>query len=151
MVQGGCVCGAVRIESTGEVTAKVSKLQRIHQPSSKIAETIQSLCFCLDCRKTTGSVFSTNVLVEGDGFSLTKGKPKEFKTTARSGKTITSFFCGDCGTTIWRETETYGTNKIIKAGTLDGDSLEDAKPLAELFVGNRPSWLSAIPGTAQNE
>jgi hypothetical protein len=116
-----------------------------------MAESIQVLCFCLDCRKTTGSVFSTNILVEGDGFSLAKGKPKEFKTTGNSGKTVTSFFCGDCGTTIWRETETYGTKKIIKAGTLDGDALEDAKPMAELFVGNRPSWLSAIPGAAQQE
>ncbi|KKY36981.1 putative glutathione-dependent formaldehyde-activating [Diaporthe ampelina] len=132
MVDGGCVCGAVRIKTTGEVSAR-------------------ALCFCLDCRKTTGSTFSTNIIVAGDGFSLTKGNPKEFKTTAKSGKTVTSFFCGDCGTTIWRETETYGTNKIIKVGTLDGDALEDAKPLAELFVGNRPSWLPAIAGAQQNE
>lgn len=151
MVEGGCVCGAVRIKSTGEVVAKVRICSNSTRSGTMIADTIQALCFCLDCRKTSGSVFSTNVIVTGDGFSLTKGKPKEFKTTARSGKTVTSFFCGDCGTTIWRETETYGTNKIIKAGTLDGDAVEDAKPLAELFVGNRPSWLSAIPGTAQNE
>ncbi|KAL1872721.1 hypothetical protein Daus18300_004267 [Diaporthe australafricana] len=130
MVEGGCVCGAVRVKSTGEVKAK-------------------SICHCLDCRKTTGSVFSTNIVVAGDGFSLTKGTPKQFAKTADSGKTITSFFCGDCGTTIWRETESYGDSKIIKVGTLDGDALEDASPAVELFVRNRPSWLPALASTEQ--
>ncbi|KAJ0108070.1 glutathione-dependent formaldehyde-activating [Diaporthe amygdali] len=132
MVEGGCVCGAVRVKSTGEIKAK-------------------ALCHCLDCRKTTGSIFSTNIIVAGDGFSLIKGTPKQFAKTAKSGKTITSFFCGDCGSTIWRETETYGDSKIIKVGTMDGDALEDAKPAAELFVGNRPSWLPPIAGAQQNE
>lgn len=112
----------------------------------------QALCHCLDCRKITGSAFSTNLVVAEDGFSVTKGTPKSFPKTADSGKTITSVFCGDCGSTLWRESETYAGTKIIKAGTLDGDaSLEEAKPLVELFVVNRVSWLSAIAGTEQNQ
>lgn len=112
----------------------------------------QALCHCLDCRKITGSAFSTNLVVAEDGFSVTKGTPKSFPKTADSGKTITSVFCGDCGSTLWRESETYAGTKIIKAGTLDGDaSLEEAKPLVELFVVNRVSWLSAVAGTEQNQ
>jgi hypothetical protein len=81
---------------------------------------------------------------------VTKGTPKQFAKPADSGKTITSFFCGDCGSTLWRETETYGDAKIIKVGTMDGDSaLEDAKPAVELFVVNRPSWLPAVVGAQQ--
>jgi hypothetical protein len=83
---------------------------------------------------------------------VTKGTPKEFPKKADSGKTITSFFCGDCGSTLWRHSETYADSIIIKVGTLDGSSaLEDAKPVAELFVVNRPSWLPAIAGTEQKE
>ncbi|ROT39232.1 DUF636 domain protein [Sodiomyces alkalinus F11] len=133
MIEGGCICGAVRIQSTGEAQAK-------------------ALCYCLDCRKTTGSTFSTNILVPAEGFTLTKGTPKEFAKTANSGKTITSFFCGDCGTTLWRETETYTGSKILKVGTFDhASALEDAKPLVELFTRNRPSWQTPIAGVEQKE
>lgn len=112
----------------------------------------QALCHCLDCHKITGSAFSTNVIVAEDGFSVIKGTPKQFGKKADSGKTITSFFCGDCGSTLWRESDTYAGTKIIKYGTMDaGSKLEDAKPLVELFVGNRPSWLAPIAGAQQNE
>lgn len=111
----------------------------------------QALCHCLDCHKITGSLFSTNLLVADDGFSVTKGTPKQFSKTADSGKAITSFFCGDCGSTLWRQSDTYAGLKIIKAGTLDGNALEDANPAVELFVVNRPSWLPAFAGAVQND
>lgn len=80
---------------------------------------------------------------------MTQGTPKAFPKVAKSGKTITSFFCGDCGSTLWRQSETYAGMRIIKAGTLDSDdALEiEAKPSTELFVENRIPWLPAIPGT----
>lgn len=91
-------------------------------------------------------------MVEADGFTVIKGTPKEFPKTADSGKTITSHFCGDCGTTLWRETETYGNSKIIKAGTLDGkDTLDSVQPQVELFVKNRVSWVPAVAGAQQLE
>ena len=134
MFEGGCVCGAIRIKATGEPQAK-------------------ALCHCLDCRKITGSLFSTNIVVPNEGFSVTKGTPKEYAKTADSGKTMTSYFCGDCGTTLWRQSETYGETKILKAGTLDGENVldDDAKPAVELFVARRVSWLPPIEGTAKNQ
>lgn len=112
----------------------------------------QVLCHCLDCHKISGSTFSTNILVPSDGFSVTKGTPKPFARTGESGKTITSFFCGDCGSTLWRQGELFGENRIIKAGTLDmGITLEDARPVAEIYVRNRPSWVAPIPGATQTE
>jgi hypothetical protein len=113
----------------------------------------QALCHCLDCRKITGSLFSTNIIVPGESFSVTQGTPKEYSKTADSGKTMTSFFCGDCGSTLWRSSETYGTSKIIKAGTLDGDDAlgSTAKPAVELFSKHRIPWLPAIEGTQLNE
>ncbi|KAI6778354.1 DUF636 domain protein [Emericellopsis cladophorae] len=133
MSEGGCLCGAVRYQTAGEPQAK-------------------ALCHCLDCHKISGSTYSTNMIVPADGFSLTKGKPKLFPKTADSGQTITSFFCGDCGTTLWRETVTYGNTKIVKCGTLDGTrALEHVKPAVELFVKNRPSWVPALVDATQNE
>lgn len=88
--------------------------------------------------------------MDAEGFQVTKGTPKVFAKTADSGKTITSYFCGDCGTTLWRETETYGNIKIIKAGTLD-DALDNAKPAVELFVKNRVSWVPTVSGTEEKQ
>lgn len=83
---------------------------------------------------------------------MTKGTPKAFPKTADSGKVITSNFCGDCGSTIWRESDTYAGLKIIKAGTLDSEgALEGAKPAVELFVANRIPWLPRFDDTVQNE
>lgn len=92
------------------------------------------------------------MLVPNDGFSVTKGTPKEFTKLADSGHVITIFFCGDCGTTIWSQSAAFGDTKAVKMGTLDSDgALEDAKPLLELYVRTRPSWIPAITGAAQYE
>lgn len=88
--------------------------------------------------------------MSADGFSVIQGMPKAFPKTADSGKTITSYFCGDCGSTLWRETETYGDTKIIKAGTLDGE-MDGVKPAVELFTKNRVSWVPAVSGTELKE
>lgn len=121
--------------------------------SRHICTTLKALCHCLDCRKITGSAFSTNIIVDAEGFKVTKGTPKTFAKTADSGKTVTSYFCGDCGTTLWRETETYGNTKIIKAGTLDDDdvALDNAKPVVELFVKHRVSWVPTVSGTEEKQ
>lgn len=38
-----------------------------------------------------------------DRFTWHKGSSKEYSKLTQSGNTITSFFCRDCGTTLWRE------------------------------------------------
>jgi hypothetical protein len=50
------------------------------------------LCHCKDCRKITGSTYSTNAIYPESAFKLTSGKPKEHSTKADSGNHITSSF-----------------------------------------------------------
>lgn len=81
---------------------------------------------------------------------MTKGKPKEITKKADSGKSITSFFCGDCGSTLWRQGETFGDARIIKVGAMDDISaLENAAPAVELYSKDRVSWVSPVGGAAQ--
>lgn len=72
--------------------------------------------------------------------NIFRGTPKTFTKTADSGKKITSFFCGDCGTTVYRQGETFGPLTIIKAGVLDSDKWQNAKPQSELFAPKRSAW-----------
>jgi hypothetical protein len=63
---------------------------------------------------------------------------------------MTSFFCGDCGSTLWRETASMEGLKIFKAGTLDdAEGMQKAKPQIELFTPRRIDWVPEIPGAHQ--
>lgn len=131
MPEGGCFCAKVRYSVEGEPLAK-------------------ALCHCLDCRKITGSTYSTNLIVAGSNFKLLSGTPKSFAKTADSGREIVSHFCGDCGSTLWRDGASFGENKVIKVGTLDDiDALDKAQPAVELFSSHRVSWVGEITGAAQ--
>ncbi|KAI4859341.1 Mss4-like protein [Hypoxylon rubiginosum] len=130
--EGGCFCGKVRVSYEGEPVAK-------------------ALCHCLDCRKITGSTYSTNLIVPGAGFKILSGTPKTLAKVADSGKEITSHFCGDCGSTLFRDGPSFGDNKVIKAGIMDDvNALDDAKPFVELFAPHRVGWVQEVPGAIQN-
>jgi hypothetical protein len=78
------------------------------------------------------------------------GKPKEITKTADSGKKITSYFCPDCGTTLYRTGESFPGQVIIKAGVLDDVNWPSENlPKGELFARNRLAWLPEIKGAAQ--
>ncbi|TRM63514.1 Mss4-like protein [Schizophyllum amplum] len=133
MPTGGCFCGAVRYTYTGEPAGK-------------------AICHCLDCRKISGTTYSTNVLIPADALTLTAGTPKTYSCVGGSGKPITNFLCGDCGSTMWREIAAYPGMKVVKAGTLDAvDALDLAKPETELFVTRRTKWVQEVQGVAQKE
>jgi len=100
MSEGGCCCGATRIKFTGEPQVK-------------------ALCHCEDCKRITGSAFSTNIVVPGEGFSVIKGTPKEYTKKADGGNSITSHFCGECGSTLFRSGQTFGDSKVVKVGVMD--------------------------------
>ncbi|KAI1366857.1 Mss4-like protein [Xylaria arbuscula] len=131
MQEGGCFCGKVRYAIEGEPIGK-------------------ALCHCLDCRKITGSTYSTNLIVAGPNFKLLSGSPKSIGKKADSGREIVSHFCGDCGSTLYRDGESFGDGKVVKVGTLDDISaLDDAEPKIELFASHRVKWVAEVPGAAQ--
>ncbi|KAI0906017.1 Mss4-like protein [Ustulina deusta] len=131
MPEGGCFCGKVRYSLEGEPLAK-------------------ALCHCLDCRKITGSTYSTNIIVAGAGFKLLSGTPKSISKVADSGREIVSHFCGDCGSTLYRDGASFGDSKVVKVGTLDDiNALDAALPAVELFASHRVSWVAEVPGAAQ--
>lgn len=133
MPSGSCFCGEVHISYSGQPILKAT-------------------CHCLDCQKISGSTFSTNILVPEDGFKIVKGAPKTISKVADSGKTITGYFCPGCGTTLFRDGESFPGMKVIKAGILDGPSgLQEESPTAELFVTRRADWVLPIKGAGQKE
>ena len=128
MPEGSCFCGKVRIAYEGEPIGK-------------------AICHCLDCRKLSGSTYSTNIVVPGSGLKVVSGTPKTISKTADSGRQITSHFCGDCGSTLFSDGESSGDKKVVNVGIMDDvNALEDAKPAFELFTKRKASWVMDVPG-----
>ncbi|KAF2488501.1 hypothetical protein BU16DRAFT_623534 [Lophium mytilinum] len=131
--EGGCFCGKIRYSVNGEGLAT-------------------ALCHCTDCRKITGSTYSTNLVIKEESFKWLSGTPKTISKTADSGKEIISHFCGDCGSTLSRTGGSFPDQVIVKVGTLDDfDALKDAKPVVEFFAPERVDWVNAVPGAGQNK
>ncbi|KFY22839.1 hypothetical protein V491_02707 [Pseudogymnoascus sp. VKM F-3775] len=123
---GSCTCGNIKVTITGE-------------PENTV------LCHCLDCHKTSGSTFSHNALVLDKNFALVSGTPKEYTKKGDSGGTITSHFCGDCGTTLWRSGDFFPGGKIIKTGIIDDLKWVGDRPAtAELFHERKTAWVGNL-------
>lgn len=117
-------------------------------PASKLME-FKVLCHCGHCQKASGSVFSTNIIVDAARFRV-MGTPKSYSTTADSGYAVTFWFCPDCGSPLWRDGEMVPDVRIIRAGTLENRrKRDDAKPAEELYTATRVDWLCAVPGVTQ--
>jgi hypothetical protein len=97
---GGCQCGAVRYESSGEPKALY-------------------VCHCAECRKQSASAFGMSLVVQRSGFRVTQGTPEFWTWRADSGREVKCAFCPDCGSRLWHEREAVSETVTIKAGSLD--------------------------------
>ncbi len=97
---GGCQCGAVRYESSGEPLALY-------------------VCHCSECRKQSASAFGMSLLVPRAGFRVTRGEPEVWTRLADSGRHVRCFFCPVCGSRLWHERQGVADSLTIKAGSLD--------------------------------
>jgi len=116
---GGCLCGAVRYESTGD-------------PGFAL------LCHCRDCQRQSGSAYAAGLRVPAAGFRVTKGEPKFYVKAADSGNEITRAFCGDCGSMLFLRVSARSDLVAIRVGTLDDPS--GFRPAADIFVKSAQPW-----------
>ena len=121
---GGCMCGAVRYESSAEPLAFV-------------------MCHCRDCQYASGGQPAAVVVLPKGAVKLTKGKIKEFTKAGESGKKVTRQFCADCGTPMFSVPEENPIS-IVKAGTLDDPSW--LKPSITIWTKSAQPWAHIDKG-----
>ena len=92
----------------------------------------------------SGSAFSTNVIVKAEEFSYS-GTPKQFHKKSDSGRDLYNYFCGDCGCPLWG-VGGFGDAKVVRVGVLDGEGLEQSKPMIECYSERRLTWIKAVDG-----
>ena len=97
-LEGGCYCGEVRYIAEGEPTLKAQ-------------------CHCRACQYISGGAPNMFMLMPPDGFTYTKGVPKQFSRNDIDNA-VTREFCAECGTHLI--TRRPGLNAVVlKVGTLD--------------------------------
>ncbi|MEM7794580.1 MAG: GFA family protein [Cyanobacteria bacterium P01_C01_bin.118] len=97
---GGCQCGQIRYELQAEPLTLY-------------------VCHCTECQRQSSSAFGMSMPVPRESLHLTKGTPKHWSRPSDSGRTVTCFFCGDCGTRLFHQPSRDRKITNIKPGTLD--------------------------------
>ena len=98
-LKGGCYCGEVGYEISGE-------LQACFQ------------CHCRECQYITGGNPNAVMVFSQEDFKFSKGNPSVF---ARSDldTPVNRYFCKTCGTAIGSISPSRPESFIVKIGTLD--------------------------------
>ena len=127
-------------------------INRNHASSNTSLTCTQFMCHCHDDRKITGSLFTASWLVSESEFKVVQGTPKTYTKVADSGGHISSCFCGDCGSTLWRTTTSAPGYVVVKVGCVDDEAaLENFVPDVEQFTKRRVHWQKEIIGAGQFE
>lgn len=119
MATGGCQCGAIRYEATGEPA-------------------YSALCHCVDCRRSAGAPMVGWALFPEEGVTIT-GEPAQYQSSEHA----TRHFCGTCGTGL------FYTNPAVFPGSIDiqTGSLDDPAslpPQAHIQMAEAAPWMDRV-------
>jgi hypothetical protein len=116
MVEGGCHCGAVRYEISGDLIDA-------------------GYCHCDICRQTSGAPVLAWATFPFDSFGYTEGNPIVYRSSEWGQRE----FCGACGTQIcYRETDDPDTVDV-NIGSLDDPELFE--PEYHIYTSQQLEWF----------
>jgi hypothetical protein len=101
VLTGGCLCGSLRFETSGDVK-------------------MRGLCFCKTCQKVSGGAGNMFIGLMAVDFRYTEGEPTRF---AKSADAPTREFCNLCGVQIAARSPRAPDGVIVKVGCLDDPSV----------------------------
>ena len=119
---GGCLCGAVRYEVSGEPARTM-------------------VCSCKNCQKTSGSALSTIALFTRDNLSI-EGELKGYEYPGDSGNKLEINFCPNCGSPVILNIPAMPGLVSIKVGSMDDTSW--FKPQANIWTDSAQDWMPEI-------
>lgn len=124
---GGCQCGSVRYEVTGEpVTTYV--------------------CHCRECQKQSASAFGISVIVKRSDLRV-QGEVKVWSRATDRGGTLACAFCPVCGSRLWHEPVGASETISVKGGSLDQPP--DLRSVSHIWTSRKLPGVIVPKTTAQ--
>lgn len=118
MLQGSCLCGAVRYEVSGSV-------HDVHN------------CHCSMCRKSHGAAFSTFARLTASDLHIVAGS--DYVRSYRSSAPIERTFCSTCGARLTVRFDGMPQAVWVSLGIFDDDA--GLRPDTHAFVGSKAPWV----------
>ncbi len=118
LVTGGCMCGEIRYEVTGE-------------------ELGSGYCHCRMCQRSTGSPATVGTGFRKDDLRVTRGEPKIYVSSLIAQRA----FCPTCGSSLWMtwsRGETRGEWIFVHTASLDEP--ENFAPSSHLGIESQMPW-----------
>lgn len=115
LLTGGCCCGAIRYELSG-------------QPGNL------TLCHCPTCRRASGAPNVAWLTVPPTALRWLQGAPRQFRSSAP----VLRGFCGECGTALTYQRDDNPDELDVTICSLDDPTLA---PLDQTFCQYRLPWV----------
>jgi hypothetical protein len=122
-IKGGCLCGAVTYEVSGEPM-------------------FAGHCGCENCQKTTGSGHSS-IAAFPEGSLKAHGELTSYAAKGDSGQASTYQFCPKCGSRMFTRVAMMPNVVMITLGTMEAAA--DFKPSMFIYGKRRRAWDHVDP------
>jgi hypothetical protein len=103
---------------------------------------VSIICYCRQCQQITGTGHSPQFGVPKSAVTLS-GTPREHSLVADSGNNVTSGFCADCGSPLYKTTSGVPDMLFFHAATLDDPAYY--KPDIIVWSESRQPWDHVDP------
>ena len=103
------------------------------------------LCYCTNCRQSTGSLGSINTIVPEAAAKVTGHQNSYLGDNADSGSTVRRAFCDNYGSPIYSSTQSGPGVLVVKCGLF----ADVPKPSMELCCKSKPARVQPIDGIKQ--
>lgn len=120
VLTGGCMCGAVRYETTGAPDRVLN-------------------CHCQSCRSHTGAPMATLAVLKADQVRFSGEGRKIYQSAPGVGRA----FCANCGTSLTWETHFRDEGPLCALHISTFDKPDALPPSAHSFYPERIAWFDA--------
>lgn len=120
---GGCLCGSAKYQVEGDVM-------------------IAGDCYCVDCRKSSGTSHGTHVALPDDKFEAT-GNVTTYDHPADSGNVVSRSFCPTCGSALYSTNSGMPGSVFLRASSLD--DLDAITLGMSVYTSRAPKWARINP------
>jgi hypothetical protein len=127
MTDARCSCGAVTLALPG--------------PSRLVVA-----CHCVDCQRRTGAPFGVGAFYPVEAVAIS-GDTKQYTRRAASGGKVHSYFCPNCGSTVYWKADNLPAMIGVAVGALADP--EYPSPVRSVFEQSKHSWIQ-IDGAVQH-